>query len=804
MTDPAVLAAIDTATLSGAEASTLDPLYNAFLLPGSDPKPPRSGPNIPVAHADLVRELERFTTPQTAAGIRFRASINLARSGQSAGYTALLRDLPSLTTAQKTTLCESLYQPSRREAVELLTQLLRDPVPEVRKAAAECAMSNEKARALIQLVLNEVAKPGALLQAQETYNSRFESAASSPANKSLIRHWSLSILKAPKADTPLRILAVIAARNGSNSALVAAIQQHSTSPDPNLRRAAWQALLTARPASLAEHAAAIAADPEAFVREVLPQTCSNERYGRWIHRFSDTHSSTDERSTYNRAKRSLTEPLRTLLQGLTSHDPSPRVRFEASFALLTHGVPTDLESLASLVPRLPADAQAPRRISNWLEENSARATPALAPLLALVPPGAISASKLKPLLARIQPSQGKGFATFASLAETIPQPDAKPGPLLTAERTVKSSPPARTSLALVFFYKPGCPECTKAKQELIRLRSEFPLLQLTELNILEASSTVLNQALCARFAVPAVQQTVSPALFTQDGFLTRNSITPQAISELLAKTMASPQDDSWLRIGDEEQQAASLEVERRYEAFTLPVVIGAGLLDGVNPCAFATIILFLSYLQIARRTPREMLLVGAAFISAVFIAYLAAGLLLHEMLGALNQRFSGLQIWMNYGFAALALIAAFLSFRDALRARSGHLREMTLQLPGFLKERIRRIVRTGARARNFVAAAFISGLLISLMELACTGQVYAPIIYQIQRGKLDALLWLVIYNLAFITPLIVIFLLAYGGLRSETLVAFQAKHTAAVKIALGLLFLVLALVILLGPRFLGA
>ena len=45
-----------------------------------------------------------------------------------------------------------------------------------------------------------------------------------------------------------------------------------------------------------------------------------------------------------------------------------------------------------------------------------------------------------------------------------------------------------------------------------------------------------------------------------------------------------------------------------------------------------------------------------------------------------------------------------------------------------------------------------------------------------------------------------IFLLAYGGLRSETLIAFQKKHTSAVKTALGILFLVLAMVILLGQR----
>jgi cytochrome c biogenesis protein CcdA len=129
--------------------------------------------------------------------------------------------------------------------------------------------------------------------------------------------------------------------------------------------------------------------------------------------------------------------------------------------------------------------------------------------------------------------------------------------------------------------------------------------------------------------------------------------------------------------------------------------------------------------------------------------------------------------------------------------------EMTLQLPGMLKDHIRGVIRTGARARRFVIAAFLSGIVISLLELACTGQVYAPIIYQIQKGRLDAVLWLVIYNLAFVTPLVVIFLLAYGGLRSETLIAFQKKHTFAVKLGLAFLFLGLALVIFFGSRLAG-
>ena len=800
--DPSVLEAIGAAA-KAVESTALDPLYDAFLLPGGGGQAATApGVKIPAAQAELVRELTRFTTPESAAGNRFRAALNLARIGQAAGYAALLRDLPSYTTAQKTAICEGLYRPATRDSLELLGQLLRDPISEVRRAAVNCALSEEKARALIQLVLAELVKPGTLLQPHEAYDSRFESAAKAASNASLLRPWCLAILEAPQAATPLRILAAIAARNSSNAPILAALGKLTTAADPNLRRAAWHALLTARPAELPNSAAAIAADPDAFVREVLPNHAAKTPNNTLRHRFSDTQVVADEYWSSGRSKPRLTETLREILQRLASHDPAPLIRFEASFALLTHGAATDLDRLAALVPQLPPEVAAPRRIAYWLGENAARATPALHPLLAVIPPGTLQPNKLKLLLARVQPKTDLGFATFASLAQAVPAPEAKSQPVLTPERS-PSTLTERNSLEVVFFHKPGCPECVKAKRELTRLAADFPRLKLTEHNILEPAGTVFNQALCVRFAVPAVNHTVSPAIFTQAGFLIRGEITPRALAELFVKTMALPQDDSWARLDDEQQQAAATVVAHRYEAFTLPVVIGAGLLDGINPCAFATIIFFLSYLQIARRTPREMLLVGAAFIAAVFLAYLAAGLLLHGMLGSLSERFAGLQRWLNLGFGGLALVAAWLSFRDALRARRGHLGEMTLQLPGFLKQRIRGVVRTGARARNFVVAAFVSGLVISLLELACTGQVYAPIIYQIQRGKLDAVLWLVIYNLAFITPLVVIFLLAYGGLRSESLSAFQAKHTAAVKTALGILFLVLALVILLGPWLLG-
>ncbi|MEI6675118.1 MAG: HEAT repeat domain-containing protein [Verrucomicrobiota bacterium] len=791
--DPQLVETLNNVSTSG-EPTALDPLYDAFLQPGKDIKTSRSEPatpNIPAAPAELLREIAKRCTPDTPPGLRFSAAINLAKADQAEGYTALIRDLPTQTTAQKIAICDSLNSPSSRAAIPLLATLLRDRVSEVRSATAACALSNDKAKALVHLVIEELGKPGSPLQPHEAYGYRFEYAARDSA--AIFRPWCLGVLQARDCSVPLRILAMIASRHCANTPILAALKNHTTATDPKLRRAAWHALLGARPAELSASAEALAKDPEAFVRAVLPEHAAKTE-NLWLHQFSDTQLGRETYSNYNEKQARLDDGLRAVLKRLAEHDPAPLIRFEAGFALIAQGVPIDLEAFLTLLPHLAKDTHATDRLTDWLEKNAARATPALRPLLAVINPARIRPEKLQLLNARVSPAQTTDFATFASLAATVTKPAAKDSPVLTEEPTAVAAA-TRNSLEIVFFYKPGCPECVKTQQLLNHLKTDFPLLKLTASNILETSGTVLNQALCGRFSVPSLKHSLTPAIFTQAGFVIGTDISPATLGKLMAQTMAEPQDDTWCQLDAPAQLAAAREVDRRYQAVTLPIVLGGGLLDGINPCAFATIIFFLSYLQIARRSPREMLMVGAAFISAVFIAYLAAGLLLYEMLDKLSGRFAGIQWWLNLGFGLLALFAAWLSLRDGLRARAGRLDAMTLQLPGFLKERIRRVIRSGARARNFVIAAFLSGLVISMLELACTGQVYAPIIYQIQKGRLDAVLWLVIYNLAFIAPLIVIFLLAYSGLRSETLITFQKKHTCAVKLGLALLFLCLALFI---------
>ena len=788
--------------LTEQERQALDSLYQEFLQPKKSAN--LVNPTLPAGQPDprsihlLIEKIASFAKTSENPALAYQAALALCKIDHSQGFLTLAEKFSTLTPAQKSDIAGAFYSTENPDAAALIKLLLTQPVAELRQRGAYFAFSGNQLK-LHDILYQQLLATDSPLQASEAYSYQFNEHFEENENaKKLL----LPLLQ--HSDPAHQILALIAIQKcKSPSSYMAQIQNLAASPSPLLRRAAYRTWKVIQPTTFFTNAEKIAADPDARVRQAL--TSAYFENPQWTHYFSDVASERDDSYSYsygNRRKSSPTPDL-PIFTKLSQADPSPIIRLEASLALLAAGQPVDVDTVIAHYNDCPDRDAMTYFLIRWINDNASRLTAALAPLVALVPQDRLDSDTRKVISSLGTKEKGKIAMDFAQLS-SIEKKRQDAGPAVLAPATPTATVEVkRNSLPLIFFHKAGCRECSLTREYLAKLKNDFPLLVVEEKDILDRDGTILNQALCSRFDVPTLQQNISPAVFTQAGFLVKENITPSNLGTLLAKTMSLPQDDAWSAVTTEESTAAVAEVEQRFQNLTLPIVLLAGLLDGINPCAFATIIFFLSYLQIARRTPREMLMVGAAFISAVFLAYLAAGLALYQVLASLSDRIAGIQRYMNWLFAALALVAAWLSLRDALRARAGKIDEMTLQLPGFMKDRIRTVIRKGAKARNFVIAAFISGILISFLELACTGQVYAPIIYQIQSGKLDAVLWLCLYNLAFITPLIVIFLLAWGGMRSDRLIQFQKNHTATVKLALALLFLALALFILFGKALLG-
>lgn len=237
--------------------------------------------------------------------------------------------------------------------------------------------------------------------------------------------------------------------------------------------------------------------------------------------------------------------------------------------------------------------------------------------------------------------------------------------------------------------------------------------------------------------------------------------------------------------------------------FTLPVLILAGIVDGFNPCSFSIMIALAGILAIGGRRRRARILGGLSFCLASFLTYVTMGLGLMRALRALE----GLRTLHDIVMTALALVLfvfSFLSFRDAVRFRRVPVFSVvTLRLPEGVRTLIRRIAAASWRGPTVIAAGLGCGFLVTLLDALCTGQVYVPVLALISRepGAGRSFAWLLLYNLAFIAPLVAVFVLASRTADAFQMAKWSSRNVVPAKVGLGILFALLGALVL--PRFGG-
>ncbi len=367
-------------------------------------------------------------------------------------------------------------------------------------------------------------------------------------------------------------------------------------------------------------------------------------------------------------------------------------------------------------------------------------------------------------------------------------------PLWGEDEGAKSPPvEEERQVYLAYFYKFGCKECDRAEYQMKFLRAKYPNLVVRKYNILDPESKKLAEALGEIYNVPEPQRMSTPEAFIGRDYLLGKEVNDKNLEKLIEKYNATGTSPPW-ELAREELQKAEKKIISRFKGLEITTVISAGLLDGVNPCAFVTIVFFISYLAFVGRKGKELLAVGSAFTLAVFITYFLVGLGLLKFVQSLSfMPYVARIVYMLT--AGGAIVLAVLSFYDYAKYRGGEYEESILKLPDFLHKRVHQAVRTRSRAKNYVLAALVTGFFISILEFACTGQVYLPTIIFVTKVpalKAKALFYLFFYNLCFILPLVVIFLLAYKGMTSERLTEFWKSKGKGVKLGMGIMFLCLA------------
>ncbi|MDA8201889.1 MAG: hypothetical protein M0Z49_03870 [Chloroflexi bacterium] len=237
----------------------------------------------------------------------------------------------------------------------------------------------------------------------------------------------------------------------------------------------------------------------------------------------------------------------------------------------------------------------------------------------------------------------------------------------------------------------------------------------------------------------------------------------------------------------------------KFGGLTAPIVIGSGFADGFNPCAFALLVLFATYTLTlvnavtADGTPtasarRTLLGAGSLYVGAVVITYFLIGLGLFSALSWLGQDHI-----VARAAAVVALLMAVWMLKDVFLPGVGPTMAAPSGTHGWMNK---------AMQRGGLAGMLLAGVLVGICTVPCSGAIYLDVIAVLHAsgGGPVGLALLVLYNIAFILPLL-LFLLAVSNRRVlGTLGRWNRQNASVVKtlLALGVIAMSFGLLISLG------
>lgn len=180
----------------------------------------------------------------------------------------------------------------------------------------------------------------------------------------------------------------------------------------------------------------------------------------------------------------------------------------------------------------------------------------------------------------------------------------------------------------------------------------------------------------------------------------------------------------------------------------LPLVGVAALIDSINPCAFSILLLTIAFLLSIGKLRSSVLAIGSAYILGIFVVYLVIGLGLLQTLHLFDTPHFMAKVGASL-LIVLGLINITKEFVPAFPIRLG--------IPHAAHQRIAVLME-----RASVPTAVVLGGLVGLCEFPCTGGPYLMVLGLLHDHAtyFTGVGYLIMYNLIFILPLVLILLIA--------------------------------------------
>ncbi|MFA5276747.1 MAG: thioredoxin domain-containing protein [Candidatus Omnitrophota bacterium] len=346
---------------------------------------------------------------------------------------------------------------------------------------------------------------------------------------------------------------------------------------------------------------------------------------------------------------------------------------------------------------------------------------------------------------------------------------------------------------LIVFFSPQCHACAQAKEKVIpQIAKQYA--GRVEIEYRDITNVDNYKFLLSLKAARKDTGPIGIPLFYFEGNFLLGLNSAENLHKIIDASLSKPRAPL---------PESIVDLYEHFKSFRPLVIFSAALIDGINPCAFTVIVFFMSFLALQGYRKRVLIAVGLTFIFTVFLTYLLLGIGIFQFLYRLQGFFLISKI-VNLAIGVFSVVLGFFAVYDFYKfKKTGQSEGLTLQLPKAVKNQIHSLIGTHYRRSaqekaegkqsnitGLIVSAFITGFLVSLLEAVCTGQTYLPTIVFILKAykSFKAFVYLLAYNLLFITPLAIIFLCAVLGATSKDFSEFMKKHLGLIKILMAILF----------------
>ncbi len=338
-------------------------------------------------------------------------------------------------------------------------------------------------------------------------------------------------------------------------------------------------------------------------------------------------------------------------------------------------------------------------------------------------------------------------------------------------------------ICIEFFYGIGCPHCGRVDPYIDELEKN-PNIHIHRNEIYENRTNLLVLLqYFENYDVPENQRGI-PAVFVSDVYYVGDKPIlenlPDKIEEL---------EEALCVAGKINATGVSGDTSPLGTLSTIPLltVIGAALVDSINPCAIAVLLILLAGLM-AIGSKKRAIKAGLAFTLSIYIVYFLFGLGLFSAL-----QITGLSFYFYKVIGFLAIFIGLANLKDFFWYGKGFVMEIPRTWRPMLKKLLRSVTS--------VWGAFLMGFLVCLFELPCTGGPYLFVLGLLAQKttQMQAIPILLLYNLFFILPLIIIILAVKYGLTSvEKTDEWKERNIKKLHLVAGIVMLVLGVLVFSG------